>query len=209
MSGQGECLVADGTGDAPGCEPVDSDVPSETLAARCQAGDQDAFGLLVRRHTDRVYAFLRRWTANTHDAEDLAQETFLKAYLGLHRFTPHRPFLPWLYAIARHTAISHLRRAHPTEPLTDATPEPEAGTPIDPFGQSAAADDLATLWELARRLKPKQYEALWLHYGEGFAVADVARVMGLTRVHVKVLLHRARARLERWLPPRRQPKETT
>jgi RNA polymerase sigma-70 factor (ECF subfamily) len=159
----------------------------------CQAGDREAFGQIVRRHTDRIHGFLVRWTGNVQDAEDLTQETFLKAYLGVARFAAGRPFLPWLFTIARRTAVSHLRRARPTEPLTPNTPEPVAGD--DPAAQSAVSDERAALWDLARRLKPRQYEVLWLHYGEGFAVADVARIMGLTSIHVKVLLHRARTRL--------------
>jgi RNA polymerase sigma factor (sigma-70 family) len=66
-------------------------------------------------------------------------------------------------------------------------------------------DENASLWKLARTLKPKQYEALWLRYGEGFSVTEVAQVMKTNQIHVKVLLHRARTALAGVL--RRVPRE--
>lgn len=213
MNARDECVVAAGWAGAPVCVPhahpggphreVTSEVTSEELIARCRAGDTEAFGELVERHSGRVYSFLRHWIECSHDAEDLTQETFLKAFLALDRCDARRPFLPWLFTIARRTAISHLRRARPMNEISEAALDSASGP--DPGAQSAAADDQALLWDLARRLKPKQYEVLWLHYGEGFAVVEVARIMGLTSVHVKVLLHRARTRMARWLRARQSP----
>ena len=163
------------------------------LLGRAQAGDPEAFGDIVRRHTDRVYQLLWRWTGNRADAEDLTQETFVRAYASLGRLDPARPFLPWLYTIARRAAASHWRRARPVEPLTDDLPEPS--TPETPATHMEGIEGADAIWERARRLKPKQYQALWLRFGEGLSVAETARVLGITRLHVRVLLHRARAAL--------------
>lgn len=164
-----------------------------SLLAQAQAGDPDAFSEIVRLHTDRVYQLLWRWTGNRADAEDLTQETFLRAYASLGRLDPARPFLPWLYTIARRAAASHWRRARPVEPLTEDQPEPS--TPETPATHLEGVEGTDAIWERARRLKPRQYQALWLRYGEGLSVAETARILGTTRIHVRVLLHRARAAL--------------
>lgn len=161
--------------------------------SRCAAGDQEAFSALVEACADRLFNFLLRFAGNAHDAQDLAQETFLKVYRGIARFDTSRPFLPWLFTIARRTALNHLRRVRPTEELDESL---SAGETADQaLDALALRDDNERLWLLARRLKPKQYEALWLRYGEGLELAEVATVMRTNSIYVKVLLHRARSAL--------------
>jgi RNA polymerase sigma-70 factor (ECF subfamily) len=175
-------------------DPVNAD--AQRLAAvvrRARNGEDGAFTELVGLCTGRLFHFLCRLTGNPHDAEDLAQETFIKAHRSLHRFHLERAFLPWLFTIARRTALNHFRGRRPEEPLNPELPAPDARPAPDDALQ--ANDDHAALWDLAARLKPKHQQVLWLYYGENFAVADVARVMRLTRIHVKVLLHRARQAL--------------
>ena len=167
------------------------------LLVRCRGGDDDAFALLVGQCTDRLFNFLLKFTGNPHDAEDLAQETFLKVHRSLDRYDPARSFLPWLFTIARRTALNHLRARRPTDPLPDEFAETAAAE--NPSTALAASDDHATLWRLARKLKPRQYEALWLCYGEGFNVAEIAAVLRTNSIYTKVLLHRARRALLREL----------
>lgn len=170
----------------------------EELAARSREGCHESFSRLVQLFEGRIFNFLLQFTANRQDAEDLAQETFLKAYLGLRRYEPVRAFSPWLFTIARHTALNHLRARRPTAPLPDDLAETaDAG---DPARAAAETDAGAALWQHARRLKPKQFEVLWLHYGEGFSVVEVARIMRTTPLYTRVLLHRARQALARTLP---------
>lgn len=163
----------------------------EQLAERSKAGCRDSFESLVEHFEHRVFNFLLHMTRSRHDAEDLTQETFLKAYQNLHRFNPAYSFGTWLFTIAKRTAVSHFRAVRPTE----AIPEDSQAAGADPSVVLAEKDERRSLWQLAEALKPKQYEALWLRYGEGFSIAEVARIMRLTRIHVKVLLHRGRQRL--------------
>lgn len=170
---------------------------SEDLVLACQAGSAEAFDALVERHSGAVFGYLLRFTGNAQDAEDLTQDTFLKAHRGLPRFHTARAFVPWLFTIARRTALNHFRAQRPTEEL-----HPEMAADEGAFAPDESADrgDMAgSLWELARRLKPRQYEALWLHYGEGLAIDQVARVMRRTRLNIRVLLHRGRQELRRRL----------
>lgn len=169
----------------------------ERLAAESQAGNLEAFESLVEQHQDRVFNFLFRMVGNSHDAEDLAQETFLRVYQGLGRYNPSLSFATWLFTIARRVGASHFRRA-----ARSFHPEPaDPADCNDPAEVLARKDEQRSLWRLARNLKPNQFQALWLRYAEGFSVAEVARIMRLTCVHVKVLLHRARAQLAKQLEP--------
>lgn len=151
----------------------------------------------MERYQDRLFSFLLQLTGNHHDAEDLAQEAFLKAYVGIHRFDPACSFTTWLFTIAKRAAASHWRsqrRLESAAELADAV-APAA----DPIETASQEDEAASVWALARRLKPKYFHVLWLRYAEGFSVAETAQIMRLTQLHVKVLLHRARGQLAKSL----------
>lgn len=168
----------------------------EPLVERARQGDLDAFGELVRLHQDRLFHFLRQITGNDHDAEDVAQETFLKAYRSLGRFQRSSSFTAWLFTIGKRTALNHLRD-HRREITAEETPEQiDFTTPAQAFAEAEARSDF---WAVARRLKPAQFEALWLRYAEGFSIAETARIMRTNPIRVRVLLHRGRGRLGEWL----------
>ncbi|MCB1126411.1 MAG: sigma-70 family RNA polymerase sigma factor [Verrucomicrobiae bacterium] len=169
----------------------------EELIAGSRRGSAEDFAGLVDRHAPAVFNYLRRFVGNPHDAEDLTQDTFLKAWRGMARFQTTRAFIPWLFTIARRTALNHFRARRPHEEFTEQTLAAPAGEVPDRVTEQA---DLAnSIWRHARRLKPRQREALWLHYGEGLDVEEVARVMRTTRICVRVLLHRGRNELRRRL----------
>lgn len=164
----------------------------DALARRAQAGCETSFGELVKLLGPRLHNFLFQLLGNTHDAEDVTQETFIRAYKGLPNFQATRASITtWLYAIARNTAITHLRRRKPSAQFEDI----EISTDENPSLLLETKDENLALWTLARSLKPREYEVLWLRYGEGFPVVEIARVMSLTQIHIKVLLHRARKHL--------------
>lgn len=189
--------VSDGGSAPEGGEALPRDeLSSEELARQTQAGDVHAFDRLVERHAPQVLSFLTQLTGNRHDAEDQTQETFIRAYRSLPRYSPARAFLPWLYAIARRASAQAFRSRRHREDLTDAPPE--TLTSEDPSCALCQADEVAALWRKARCLSTKQFTALWLRYGEGFELAQVAEAMGTNLIHVKVLLHRARRRLAAW-----------
>ena len=174
------------------------DANDETLVMQTRQGDPAAFEALIRQHQHMIYSLTYRMTGSAADAEDLTQETFCKAWRGLHRYNPSLSFAPWLFAIARHTAASHFRSAEPFDELPS-----EAGiVEENPASLLASKDDADALWQLARTLKPRHWEVLWFRYGEGFSVAETARAMGTNEIHVKVMLHRARAGLARRLAAR-------
>jgi RNA polymerase sigma-70 factor, ECF subfamily len=132
---------------------------------------------------------------NRHDAEDITQETFVKAWNSLPRYRPQHSFCTWLFTIARRTALNHIRARRPMEQLHDQG----IAAGEHPDNSAAERDEGSVIWAAARRLQPDQYEALRLCYVEGFAVNEIARIMNSNPIRIRVLLHRARRKLAGWL----------
>lgn len=173
----------------------EAEVTAEWLAERSKEGCLDSFERLVSRYEGHIFNFLRQFTGNHHDAEDLTQETFVKAYRSLHRYDSSLSFATWLFTIARRTGASHFRSTHRLEELSagEETIQESPATVLE------CKDEQNSIWRLVRTLKPKQAEALWLRYAEGFSIAETARIMRTNQIHVKVLLHRARGNLSKIL----------
>lgn len=177
--------------------PTDSEL---VLAAR--GGDSSAADEIIHRHHEAIYGFLHKLTGRREDAEDLTQETFLLALRKLHTFKTKAKLRPWLFTIARRQSITVWRKAKPTSELFDSD------HPTTSTSEEYPHDALA-LWNLAQtKLKRDEFTALWLHYQEGFAVKDLAKILQKTATHTKVILHRARKNLhahlsetnDAWLP---------
>ncbi len=173
---------------------ADAACPDEPALLRAAiAGDPPARDEIVRRHHRRVFAYLYQMTRHREDAEDLTQHTFIKALRHFDRVDPDRPVLPWLITIARRTALNHFRDGPRWSELPEETTACSAASPAHHAENRERVDQL---WEKARRiLTPREYEVLWLRFAEEMAIADLARVVGLTQIHVKVIVHRARHRL--------------
>jgi len=180
-----------GTGEPfPGSSATAWDEP--TLVRAAANGDRAAFDAIVHAHHRRVFNFLYHLTRHRHDAEDITQQTFLKAYQHLDSFDCARPLINWLLTIARRTALNHFRSAKRWEYLPT---EPASSTPT-PAQQTEQKDRADHLWGRARRvLSEREFEVLWLRFAEELSTHETARVMGLTQIHVKVLVHRARQHL--------------
>ena len=162
----------------------------EELAARAKAGSVPAFERIVEETKDRLFNYVLQLVRNEHDAEDLTQEAFIKAFRNLHSFDGRARFTTWLYTIAKNAAFSHLRRRKLHQPIEDL--EEVLAAEISP-----ERDD--SIWRLARGLKPKFYETLWLFYAEGFSLKETAAIMNTNLITVRVNLYRARAALAKKL----------
>lgn len=178
----------------PGCKvtahyTVETD---EELAWQTRAGSSAAFEELVHRYEHRVYAFLMQHLQDRQDAREVTQDTFVKAFRAIDQFDTRRAFATWLFTIARRKCIDRHRGTRKAE----AEPMPELVDPHTPAETLAAIEERAAVWTLARRqLPPLQYQALWLRYAEEMTVAQIAQVLRKTRIHIKVLLFRARQTL--------------
>ncbi len=157
-------------------------------------GDMRAYEEIIRTHNRRVYNFIYQMTRQHQDAEDLAQQTFIKAYHNLARFEPHRPLVNWLITIARNTALNHFRGAK----KWDEIPYDAAGTEPSPARAAETRDQSDTIWDRARViLSPREFEIMWLRFAEELSTEETAKVVGLTQTHVKVLVFRARQALQK------------
>ena len=174
----------------PGPPAAACDEPELVRAAA--GGDAAAFTQLVHLHHRRVFNYLQHMARHRQDAEDLTQQTFIKAYHHLDTFDCVRPLINWLLTIARRTALNHFRSTKKWDfaPVELASTEP---SPARSFEQKDRAENL---WARARRvLGPREFEVLWLRFAEEMSTAETARITGLTQIHVKVLVHRARQQM--------------
>jgi RNA polymerase sigma-70 factor (ECF subfamily) len=172
--------------------PVALRIPTdEELAARARDGDKDSYSLLVTRYANRLFNFLRRRAPSEADAEDLTQDTFVRAWVKIGTYKPGMRFSTWLYTIGTHLAATRAR----------AKRLPIAGTiVIEPPCKNVATDGVnelaARVWSAADELLPlEQRSAVWLRYAEDLGVPEIARVLGKSRVNVRVMLFRARRTL--------------
>lgn len=175
-------------------------VSDEELARQAQAGYASGFEELVRRYENRIYRFVVNQCRTPADAQEVTQDAFVSAAAHLQNFDPARSYATWLFTIARRKCIDRQRA---NRRILDGS-APETVDLDDPAELLARREARQDLWRLARRVLPElQFQALWLRYAEDLSVADIARVLGKTSVHVKVLLFRARTALARELeqPP--------
>ena len=175
---------------------------SHDLARAC-GGDSQAFDRVVDAYKERIFTHVLRMVRHRQDAEDLTQETFMRAYRYLHLYDPSRPFRSWLYAIATNTALNGLRARgrrgieasfddnwHPSTadaPVNNPTPNPRQGAV-----RSELADKLS---EAVAALAPTSAALIHLHYTEGMSIREAAEVVGMSEGAAKTALCRARKQL--------------
>ncbi len=173
--------------------PSSASLSDEELARRAQLGCMASFEELVRRLQTPLVHFLRQM-ARADEADDLAQDTFFRAYRNLDRYNGSSRFSTWLFTIGRRLCLNANRRPQPggDTQLPDSIESHEPAPP-----QIAAERERRTrLWEVAaRRLTEPEYSAVWLHYVEGMATAEIGRVVGRSRMAVKGMLFRSRKKL--------------
>ena len=176
-----------------------------SLVRRCLKDDPNAFRLLVEKYQAEVYGTALRIVRRPEDAEDLTQETFLRAFRALARYDPTRPFGAWLHTIAARLCIDHLRRNRAK--LVSLT-QPEEGTSgeertIDLEDPGDRPDELAAKSELAARLEalvaelpPDSRAAILLRHQQDLPYEEIARVLGVPLGTIKARIHRARIMLK-------------
>ena len=171
-----------------------------------KSGDADAFGLLVRKYQDRIYSIILNYVNSVDEALDLSQETFVKAYSGISRFSGKSAFYTWLYRIAINTAIDHLRKrpAVRVDSLEDdrfreAGFEPAAGRLSDPQHVLSLEEEKRYLREAISSLSDKLRTALVLHDIEGLSQEEIADVLKCPVGTVKSRVSRARGEVRTML----------
>jgi RNA polymerase sigma-70 factor (ECF subfamily) len=178
------------------------------LVDAAKTGDEKAFSELYLLYFPRVYRYILARTGNSHDAEDLAEEVFMRVLEAIERFQwREAPFSAWLFRIAHNAIISQRRKENArgkSGPLMD-------GLPVDSAGPEELIERrlvLNEVMEAAQRLPEAQRQVIALRFGAGLSVAETARAMGKGEGNVKVIQHKAIAKLREMMgqSARKKPK---
>ncbi len=172
----------------------------ESLVAACRSGDTEAFGILVNRYQDRLYSTILRLTGNRDDANELLQETFMRAYLKLGRFRGGSQFFTWIYRIAVNLTISHRRRVlgkghqpHQTIELRfDPTDDSSQPLPLDLMEKEEVH---ALVQRALDALQSDHRTVLVLKEFDGLRYEEIAEILNIPIGTVRSRLYRARAEL--------------
>jgi RNA polymerase sigma-70 factor (ECF subfamily) len=178
----------------------------EELIVRTLAGDQEAYGVLVERYSDFAYTIALRVVGNEQDAEDVAQEAFVRAHRALGRFRGDSKFSSWLYRITVNRALTHIkrRRRRPDTVEMHSSPHVEAevtsrGSGDDPGRGLMESEFAQRVREAVGQLPPRYRAVVTLFYLEERSYKEVAEVLGVPMGTLKTHLHRARAMLKQAL----------
>jgi len=170
------------------------------LLHRCAQGDEEAFGQLLERHQNRIFALISRYVRDPATAEDLCQDTFFKVWKYSGSFRDRSAFTTWLYRLAVNTCLNHREtlKKHPlTIPLPPDCPD-ETGTANDELTVSRRAE---LLHQAITGLPDRQRMALLLAGFAGRSYEEIAGIMDTSVSSVESLLFRARQNLAACLLP--------
>jgi RNA polymerase sigma-70 factor (ECF subfamily) len=167
------------------------------LIRSAQQGDRQAFARLVERHWDGLFRWLLHLAHDRHTAEDLAQDSFLKALNGLHTFRPGSNFRAWLFRIAHNTFANHRRSSRPRQPYPEELPADGEG----PLEQTLSREALQLLGRAVSRLPADFRAAFLLRAEEGLSFREIGEALGITEETARWRVFKARHKLMTVLAP--------
>lgn len=154
--------------------------------------DKEQFEALYTRYIDKIYNYF--WYRVGHDqdvAEDLAQETFVRAYQALSRFkVTKKSYLSYLLAIAHNLLINHYRKPQPISIEATGVDVPE-----EIWSDIETKDNIRSMWRAIQQLPSKEQDILYLKYQRGYKISEIAKIVGKSENAVKLTLSRARKKL--------------
>lgn len=159
------------------------------LTARACQGDQEAYGDLYERYLDAIYRYLFYRVGNRHDAEDLTEQVFLKAWEAIDGSRQEIHFRPWIYRIAHNTVVDFYRTRKEEVPLTEEPVLPSNNPGIEE--RLLAQERAAQLAQAISRLSPPHQHVLILRFIAGLSTHEVAHILDRSVGAVRVLQHRA------------------
>ena len=186
------------------------DMDQRLLLAAAQAGDERAFRRLVEPYHHALEVHCYRMLGSAQDAEDVAQETLLRAWRALERFEPRAQFQTWLYRIATNACLDELerrpRRPEPVDPFPDRPSGEIASPTYDPAARYAIREGMElALLRAIQELPGRQRAVLIFRDVLGWTAPEVAEVLGSTVASVNSALQRARGTIEQHLPEPTRP----
>ena len=173
------------------------------LVERALTGEGSALRELIDLHKDRLFSFIWRMVRDHHDAEDICQDAFLKAFASLKSFNSDYRFSTWLFTIAYRVCLNKMRRKRALTGDVDFTTLPMAslGVPETVMRSEDAEQVRSLVWDAVEKLTPPQRACVLLFYRHEMSCQELSRVVQLPLATVKSHLHRARAKLREMLEP--------
>ena len=161
-------------------------------------GNRDAFASLVDRYKDNVYSLALRMCNRAEEAEEIAQDSFMKTFLSLNKFRWKSSFPTWLYRITYNTAISSLRRRDSQVLQLEDFPVDATDFIQDSYNEQVAEIEYKrTVLNFAlQKLQPDDRAIISMYYYQELAPEEIVKVLGITMSNLKVRLHRARKKME-------------
>jgi RNA polymerase sigma factor (sigma-70 family) len=191
-------------------QATDTDKNSDLgLVATAKSGDTNAFDELVKRHNRKVFAIANRITKSREDAEDIVQETFLKAFLNLDTFHGKSQFSTWLTRIAMNEALMLLRRKRRVLEIFPARSEEDVQAPHEVFVDLRPSSEESYLRKereelltgAVNRLSARCRQTILLQSTEGRSVEEVAKILGISRSATKSRLFHGYEKLRQTINP--------
>lgn len=178
-------------------ELTDSEREDARLARDAQAGSHAAFNRLMDKHQGTVLRFLMGHIRNSDDAHDVAQDTFVAVFKNLHRFDLGRPFLAWLFVIARNKARDHHRRRKTLNwvGLESERDDFVAEAP-DPEATALSSGELSRAQDVISKMPEGLRTPLLLSVVDDLPLAQIGEIMGVSEKAVEVRIYRARKLLK-------------
>jgi len=189
-------------------EPFDlASATDQEIVVLAREGREAAYRELIRRYERPVFSLVLRMVRNRQLAEDLAQETFIKALNAIASYRPEFKFSSWIFKIANNAAIDHLRRKDLETLSLDGSPSATTADEIEatvlqvgdrgatPLAALEARELGATIEQAIGQLRPEYRSCILLRHVEGLAYEEIAELLGLPLGTVKTYIHRARHEL--------------
>jgi RNA polymerase sigma-70 factor (ECF subfamily) len=175
-----------------------AELDEPALVAACLAGQREAFDIVVERHRRAVYQVCYRFVGNHEDASDLAQDVFIRAFRGLHRFRGQSALSTWLYRIAVNVCLNRVSAKKPqTEPI-DARPHLDHRA-VDPASELMRGERAAEVRAAISHLPKKQRATVILRVYHELSHEEIAKVLGSSVGAVKANFFHALANLKKLL----------
>jgi RNA polymerase sigma-70 factor (ECF subfamily) len=173
------------------------------LTERAKRGDREAFAELIEIYKDKIFQLAYRMVGNRQDAEDIAQETFLRVYANLHNYDDSYKFSTWIYRIATNLCIDRGRKKRPDFSLDE---EIESGQGMDWYSRLSSNDKTPeeklvtqelqeTVQDAISHLAPKYRSIMILRYIEDLSLQEISDVLKLPVTTIKTRIHRGREAL--------------
>jgi RNA polymerase sigma-70 factor (ECF subfamily) len=176
----------------------------DDVVSAAQAGSPEAFRKLHVLYSRRLYGTIVAITKNPEDAEDALQDTFLRAYLAIHKFEGRSNIYTWLTRIAINSAIMILRKQNArAEVLFDPQPDPQLETPFTEVRDSAPNPEEAynldqrrlETQRAIRHLDPHLRAPIWMQLAHGWSIREISQALNISEAAAKARLYRGRQRL--------------